>query len=597
MNKTQLAIPLLSLCCLQAADAWGAPIGRSEALLSAKSFFESRADFSRAEALGLAVNPSRSGETVPYHIFNLPAGGGFIVISGDDRARTVLAYSDSGSLDPESMPAACSAWLDFYAGEINSLSPSDALTGNDDQQTDDDGDSTPAIGPLLTSKWGQGYPYNAKCPVDTKNYNYPSLTGCVATATAQIMYHYRHPLNPTGTVEYRDNTQEADRKLDLSAYTFAWDNMQDTYNLYPTTAQKNAIADLMLCTGYACKMQYGYEVSIAYHKDAAKALMENFGYTPDIHFYKRDFIPDSDWSGIILAELKAGRPVIYDGHGDSGGHTFVCDGYDGHGLFHFNWGWNGDCDGFYQLSALTPGEVNYTQNQAAICYILPAGSPESRPQTDHLLGIDILYAYTTKTVSYADGMNLSGKAGSSGLAFYCWNNSLNDFSGDVSATIESGGSKVVLSTVSAEIPAGGYKWLTFPVASSVPDGSYKVSFSYTLPGETATHKIYSKTGQPHEAGIDVKGFDVTYGPESMSGLEFTREINHPEIYNRDGHIDILSPQPIASATLTDISGRVRLRLTDCGRQTSVDVSSLNHGIYILEICPQEAAATVKKIIL
>lgn len=596
MNKTQLTI-LISLCCLSGAGASASPVDRGQALESAKAFFESRSQSSRARLLDKAATPSRSSDSrQPFHIFNLPDDGGFIVISGDDRARTVLAYSYSGSLDPDS--PLCSQWLGYYADEIASISESAAAGGDAPVVT-----STP-IEPLLKSKWDQAYPYNAGCPKDIAT-TYPTLTGCVATATAQVMYFHRHPLKPTGTVEYRDKTQGVDRSLDLSTYTFDWDNMLDTYGYYPTTAQRDAVADLMLCVGHASKMQYGPEVSIANHRDAAKALVENFGYDPNIRFYNRDFMTEADWNACLLGELSAGRPVIYDGHGDNGGHTFVCDGYDGAGLFHFNWGWSGKSDDYYQLSALRPGSqgsgatsADYSRNHTIICGIMPAGKTESTPQTDHLLGIDILYVYAPGVKTYADGMEFTGAAGSSGFSFYCWNNSARPFSGEVSAAALVEGKPVTISSVSAEIAPGSYKQLTFPVEyARIPDGNYRVGFSYTLPGDNECHTIRSKTGTPHEADLEVKGFDITFGPSSESGIESPESASAPEISIADGRIDILSASQISSVTLTDISGRLRANLTDCGNAATLSTSSLAHGIYILEVRTEGAPASVTKIIL
>lgn len=284
---------------------------------------------------------------------------------------------------------------------------------------------------------------------------------------------------------------------------------------------------------------------------------------------------------------------------------FVCDGYDGAGLFHFNWGWSGKSDGYYQLSALRPGSqgsgatsADYSRNHTIICGIMPAGKAESTPQTDHLLGIDILYVYAPGVRTYADGMEFTGAAGSSGFSFYCWNNSARPFSGEVCATALVGDKPVTISSVSAEIAPGSYKQLTFPVEyARIPDGNYRVSFSYTLPRrQREPHNPIQNRHSPRSQPRG-EGFDITFGPSSESGIESPESASAPEISIADGRIDILSASQISSVTLTDISGRLRASLTDCGNAATLSTSSLAHGIYILEVRTEGAPASVTKIIL
>lgn len=74
---------------------------------------------------------------------------------------------------------------------------------------------------------------------------------------------------------------------------------------------------------------------------------------------------------MIEEELKNRRPIIYNGHSVDGGHSFVLDGADGNGYYHFNWGWGGVSDGYFSINLLNPeeqgaggalGGYNYSQD-------------------------------------------------------------------------------------------------------------------------------------------------------------------------------------------------------------------------------------------
>ena len=131
--------------------------------------------------------------------------------------------------------------------------------------------------------------------------------------------------------------------------------MIDSYNGSYTDEQAAAVAYLMKACGYSCDMAYTPNSSGALSINAAKALFENFKYNPNLQYLNRDYLSATEWENIIYAELAAKRPVLYGGRSSSVGHEFVCDGYDGNGYFHFNWGWGGMSDGYFLLDALNPG--------------------------------------------------------------------------------------------------------------------------------------------------------------------------------------------------------------------------------------------------
>ena len=273
--------------------------------------------------------------------------GGFVIVSADERTRPVLGYSDSGDIDWNQMPANMRAWLTSYAQAISNLG---SATMNGSEPT-----SVPrqAIAPLLKTTWYQDSPYNNNCP---KLILGSSMTGCVATAMAQVMKYHRWPEAscepiPAHSFTYIDKPFPLDA---LPATTFDWDNMLNDYSGSYTDEQAAAVATLMQYCGLSVKMSYGPAESVTEGHYIADALRLYFGYDNGIYYASRNFYGNDEWEQLIYNELAAGRPVPYTGHAELGGHAFVCDGYDTDGLFHINWGWAGRDDGYFLLSVLNP---------------------------------------------------------------------------------------------------------------------------------------------------------------------------------------------------------------------------------------------------
>lgn len=510
------------------AGAVAAPVSRSAALTSAKKFLSSRGI--SAQILTPADAPSRSQDrpsdesNSPYHIFNIGTDEGYIVIAGDDCARTVLAYSDSGSLDAADMPEACRYWLQTYTDEITAL----RSESTDGIRVAADAEAavypTQAVAPLLKAKWSQTAPYNAACPVDLTTGKI-CVTGCVATATAQVMYHYRHPAKAEGSITYKDSKQGIERTFDFSALQpFAWDDMTPTYSETSTEPQRAAVASLMNAVGHATRMQFSSGTSIASHRSAADALVNHFGYDKNIHYYERRLMSDREWVDLITSELYAGRPLIYDGRNPEIGHTFVCDGYDGAGMFHFNWGWSGMSDGYFSLSALNPGQQStggsssgYSHSQVVICHIAPAGQGESVAQEDYLLTIyQLNFRDSRQYYAAADTPSLEVPKSDAHLFFYGFSNFVGKLSVEVCAAVATDDTATVTPLVTAsasDIDGGGYAPFSFPLADAqLTDGTHKIAFYYRKNPESAWHKVTTSPDQPSECYVTVNGDKLTLSP-------------------------------------------------------------------------------------
>ena len=308
-----------------------------------------------------------------YYIFNAIRGNGFAIVSADGSSD-ILGYSTTGYFDRQRIPSNMEAVLHGYTPNRNSSGK------RSKHEAPRKISSREAIPPLIATQWDQGDPtiegdaYNLLCPTIDEEH---CLTGCVATAMAQVMFYHQWPIEVSDEIPGYESTNVGSLPS-LPPISFDWDNMP--YNPYGDISEESvtAIAQLMQYCGYAVKTNYGLKRSEAFGSDAAKALSDYFGYAPTKFLKCEDYAAEV-WDEMIYKELSCSRPVIYFGFSGKGGHAFICDGCDGEGFYHINWGWGGQCDGFFKLSELTPdyddeeGLVagNYTLNQHAIIGITP----------------------------------------------------------------------------------------------------------------------------------------------------------------------------------------------------------------------------------
>ena len=306
-----------------------------------------------------------------YYVFNAgTAGGGFVIISGDDRVPAVLGYSDTGAFDKDDVPPVMQEWLDGYASQMQAI--------NDGAAAEVRSPVGAAIEPMITVRWGQGSPYNIRLPHISGSSNAHAYTGCVATAMAQLLAYYQYPSRPTSTIPgYTSSSGKtyAVNMLSLPPVDFAWEDMQDTYYTIDTvSAAAQAVSTLMLYCSTAMKSNFGLTSTGSYTRNVPAALIDYFGFKDTGRFVRRDNFTTQSWEETIYAELAAGRPVVYSGNKSSGGHAFICDGYDGDGKFHINWGWAGKSNGYFLLNLLNPGEEGIGSAAGAYGYVYNQGA-------------------------------------------------------------------------------------------------------------------------------------------------------------------------------------------------------------------------------
>jgi len=331
------------------------------------------------------ATPRNEQDTVYYYVFDVNDGisGGFVIVAGDDAVRPVLGYSTKGRYDENNLPPNFAYWMDYLKQEIayaqsQNLQQSETIRQEWEQYLSGAvKNATDAVGPLIQTKWNQYTPYNNRCPSYGGS---RCVTGCGATAMAQIMNYHRHPARGIG-----QSNAYITRTLNISIpsvnfeINYDWANMRNVYPGSATAKQQDAVATLMYHCGVSVQMDYA-QSSGAYTFDVPAALTEHFGYDKDIDLLRRGNYNNTSWENTIREQIDAGLPVFYTGYYLSAGegHAFVCDGYDSNGMYHFNWGWGGMFDGFFVTTSLNPGtggagsgSGTYNEYQEIIIHIKP----------------------------------------------------------------------------------------------------------------------------------------------------------------------------------------------------------------------------------
>ena len=385
MKKLFTLLCLLVFFCLSYAK----PVNEQTAKAAAQYFIKNR---TRSPLFKTVYNPdlnlvfkaivkgSGAKESVPcFYVFNVKAARGFIIVSADDNAMPILGYSDEKNFDPNKIPISVAKWLEGYKTQLRYIIQNKIEANTQVKKNWNDLVISPSVSPSLNSvvvspimqtKWDQSPYYNALCPYDNQH-NDRTVTGCVATAMAQIMKRWNYPTTGAGFHSY--NTQNfGTLSANYGSTTYQWASMPNF-----VTNTNVAVATLMSQVGISVDMNYGvaatggsgaYVVSDAspVTNCAEYALKTYFGYDNTLHGVQKVNYTDLQWINLLKTDLDAGRPVLYAGFGGGGGHCFVTDGYDDNNMFHFNWGWSGAYDGYFAIDALNPGGVGTGGEQVVL---------------------------------------------------------------------------------------------------------------------------------------------------------------------------------------------------------------------------------------
>ena len=383
-----------------------------QALQQAQSFLQ-QAPSGMKRSQAAAPQLKMAGRVSGLYIFNAEQSQGFVIVSNDDRTAPILGYSQTGNLDPDNMPCNMRAWLQGYADEIAWLNEHDIQPAASQAPYHRASAVKEPIAPLIKTHWDQDAPYNDQCPYYKNGSGGSSYsvtggegyqhcaTGCVATAMAQVMYHNQWPIAATTAIPaYTWNGYS----LELPATTFDWDNMQLSYNGSESDAQRTAVATLMLYCGYSLEMSYGAS-SAAYTSHIATVLQNYFDYAETAAYVIRSNYTYANWIELIYNELKQGRAVVYRGASEGGGHSFICDGYQGEDFFHFNWGWSGTSDDYFKLSATNPYEQGIGGSSSNEGFIYDQGAIvgiQKKGETGTVLNNAGNFSLTDNGVTFSD---------------------------------------------------------------------------------------------------------------------------------------------------------------------------------------------------
>lgn len=368
----------LAVLLLSATQIWSANVDQASALLKAQRFLSSQAANGRMMASSTSdlklvyIEKNTKNATLPvYYIFG--ANDGFVVVSGDDRARDILAYGDR-ALDLTAMPANMKYWLSLYKHQL------EYLQGNPGIQVNNASLKAPqrveqSVNPLLTALWSQDAPYWNECPVFGTDTCY---TGCPSTSLSMVFHYWKYPQQQTPTVPAYTMPTYGVSLPELPPTVFDWANMLDRYTEGYNAAQASAVAHLMRYIGQVEEMDYTISGSGAYGNDILRAV-KFFEYDQNAQLlFKSDDLgyanySDAQWAALMQVELSAGRPIVYCAYENTtgAGHAFNIDGYDADGNFHVNWGWNGRGNGFFALNAFTYNGNTFGTGQQMVIGIQP----------------------------------------------------------------------------------------------------------------------------------------------------------------------------------------------------------------------------------
>lgn len=385
MKKTILSIAL----ALATLGAGAAPRTADQALAIARRFVMENIHFTNVRSASLSLAPtvaapmarSLSASTPSYYVCNIE-NGGFVVVSGDDRFKEILGYSTSGNYDIDNIPEGFAYWMQFLSNEMSAA----IANGYEPEVTTTRAYSTnikQSVEPLIKTQWNQNQPYNNKL----NGY----VTGCVATGIAQVMNYWKYPTTGTGS---HTGAYEPKFYANFGATTYDWANMLDTYGTgWESKAEIEAVSTLMLHVGVATDMLWDKSASSTLPAYGAYALHNFFKYNKNLYIESRNHHSLGAWKALLIDQLQTGHPVCYGGTSSENGnvgHFFICDGYDAKtGKFHFNWGWAGYCDGYYEITSLQPGTGgigagagNYNYSQSIYVNVQPEETGEYHANFD-----------------------------------------------------------------------------------------------------------------------------------------------------------------------------------------------------------------------
>lgn len=375
--KNRLLILFSALALSANAENISEDVARGLAL----DFFKNNSPHSSVSNLqmvydGETPQTRADGSAPALYVFDNPQGKGFVIISGDDIAQTVLGYSYDNDFPKDKLPAHIQGWLESLKTQINDGRKYGAVARPANHALTRAGQT---VVKLQTAQWGQDAPFNSKCPIVGWN-SVQTPTGCVITATAIMMHYFKWPSYGRGTIPgYTTSTNKIKRSPVSLGHYYDWEGMPNRYTPGSyTNEQAEQVAQLMLDLGTMLQADYDPNGTSAYTDDISRNLSTYMDYDKSALYRERFQYTDEEWHALLANELQQGRPVLYRGSNLYEGHAFVLDGYTTDRYYSVNWGWDGYCNGWFLLNALRPSgsgtggnNDHYNFGQGAITNFMP----------------------------------------------------------------------------------------------------------------------------------------------------------------------------------------------------------------------------------
>ena len=478
---------------------------------------------------------------------------GFVVLANDDAIEAVVGvsnkpYTNDTNINPafqwylRAANAAIASHIASGHGYSGAIAPSAPLPDH--------------VDPLIKTRWQQEAPFNNDVQKDDKGK--PYLVGCVAITMTQIMRYYKYPAVGKGSNSYTMNGETL--SADFSASPYQWDKMLPIYEKGKYTDEEaKAVSELMRQVGISVNMDYKPGFSSSYTMSAQNALINNFGYNPDMNRYTRNYYSEQEWMDMVYKELSEKRPIYYSGNDSKwdNGHAFVIDGYKADGKVHVNWGWGGYQDGDFDIGILTPARSNYSYYQDMIVGIQPE---QQGAWTSHL------------TLFYGSQLTIekfSRRAISMGEA-KVWNVSSTPVNGTLALVIEGNGQQRDLKTTNYQADDSQWysiSWQRVIIPADLPDGDYQIYLRFKDERDANWQVVRSEYGKPNSVVINIANGTFTI-KDNRTNYDWVTAIEAPTVSDTEAPVSVY-----------DLQGHKLLQLP----AAAFSVNQLPmHGLYIVK---------------
>ena len=453
---------------------------------------------------------------------------GFVVLANDDAIEAVVGVSNK----PYTTDTNINPSFQWYLRAANAAIANRIANGQHYSAAIAPSAPLPDhVDPLIETKWQQEAPFNNDVQKDA-NGN-PYLVGCVAITMSQIMRYYKYPTKGKGSNTYSMNGETL--TADFSASPYQWDKMLLSYDKGKYTDEEaKAVSELMRQVGISVNMDYKPNFSSSYTKSAQNALINNFGYNPNMNRYTRNYYSEQEWMDMVYKELSEQRPIYYSGNDSKGknGHAFVIDGYNADGQVHVNWGWGGFEDGYFDIGILTPqGNGDYSYKQDMITDIQPAQDGQWKSHLTLYYGNELtIKKFGKKLISVAE--------------IQLWNVSSSTLNGEFQLVIEGNGILRDLVSIDYTEKDSYYKSYKLPnlsLPTGLPDGDYQVYLRFKDDRDANWQVVRSEYGKPNSVVINIANRTFTI-KDKRTNYDWVTAIEAPTISDAEAPVSVYNLQ-------------------------------------------------------